>query len=176
MILENTNQYQILQVFLSPDNAFEVPSVHTTSSTPIASTIVTSPSNISTNFEGVPRVVGHNWVGKSFVEFATSGIFGATLDIYMLPSLEFRNQASQAAFQTWQYFHNDIVTIQIASSEVAQTQVLENENLSLTFFILFFASFDVAMTLYDHSYETVQRKSDETSKQSSVNGEHRQGE
>lgn len=169
MILENTNQYQILQVLLSPDNAFEVSSEHTTSSTPIASTIVTSPSNISMNFEGVPTVVGQNWVGKSFVEFATSGIFGATLVIYMLPSLEFRNQASEASFQAWQYFHNDIVTIQIASSEVAQTQVLENENLSLTFFILFFASFDVAMTLYDHSYEPIQRKSDEANEQNLVN-------
>ncbi len=46
----------------------------------------------------------------------------------------------------------------------------------MTFFILFFASFDVAVTLYDHSYETIQGKPDETSKQNPVNGEDYQGE
>lgn len=172
-ILENSKQYQILTVFVKPDNAFEVPSEQTTSSTPIPSIIFTVPSNITMKVGAGLVVVGQRWSGKSFVEIATSGFFGATVDIFMLPSMEFR---SQTFFQPWGHFHDEIVTIPIAESGVSQQQVFENENLSLTFFILFFASFDVAVTLYDHSFETIQGKSNETSKQNSVNGDYCQAE
>ena len=41
--------------------------------------------------------------------------------------------------------------IQIASGEVAVQQESNNLNLSLTYFVLFFASVEIAVAFYDHS-------------------------
>jgi hypothetical protein len=62
-------------------------------------------------------------------------------------------------------FHNEIATIMIAPSGAVQQQTYENENLSLTFFILFFASVDIAVALSERIYETVETETKQPNEQ-----------
>jgi hypothetical protein len=139
-------QYQILAVYVRPDNAFIYYPSTSQLSQPSPSFIVTSLTN-----DSLGRKV---WVGAGSVEFAAAGVFGATVDIIAIPTPKYWN-ATHLNYPATMQFHDQIETITIAPSGTARQQVYENQNLSLTLFILFFASVDIAVTLYDHCYEVV---------------------
>jgi hypothetical protein len=112
----------------------------------------------------IRRGAKSGWVGGGQVEFAAAGVFGATVDITAIPAPEYWN-VTKLDFQTTMHFHNQTETITIAPHGNAGQQWYEDQNLSLTFFILFFASVDIAVTLYDHCYEVVTSNNNDTAQQ-----------
>lgn len=114
------------------------------------------PSNDSAGYE--------KWVGNSLVEFAAPSVFGATVDITTFPTPEYWN-VTRPNFETTMHFHDQIETITIAAHGNAGQQWYEDQNLSLTLFILFFASVDIAVTLYDHCYEVVASNNNDAAQQ-----------
>lgn len=144
-------QYTALHVDVRPDNAFMVifyPASSPEPSRPTPSIIWTTPI-VSSNSQG------QMWYGNVLVELAAAGVFGATVDVTVIPVPWDRNATSGPILQTTMPFHDQIETITIAPRGSAQQQLYENQDLSLTLFILFFASVDIAVAFYDHSYEIV---------------------
>jgi hypothetical protein len=157
-------QYKILDVRVRPDNAFMViyyPSSTPQPSQPVPSIIFVLPHNDSE---------GHQvWWGVTLVELGAAGPSGATVDITAIPTPEYWN-ATKPDFQTTMQFHDQIETITIGPRGIAQQQLYEDQNLSLTLFILFFASVDIAVTLYDHCYDVVTTNKNGTSQQKPKKG------
>lgn len=102
-------------------------------------------------------------VGSQIIVVETSGMLGLTATIYFeyplgSPNLE---------------VHYDIdltfPNIQIGTGEEARQQITENMNLSLTFFVLFFACVDIAVVFYDHSEKNPQKPNTEDAGKKSQN-------
>jgi hypothetical protein len=148
-------EYRILAIDVQPDNAFQMfilngrtyPAIF-----PTPSDIYLEPHNDSKG--------GQIWSGSSTIEFAAPGRFGATVNLFLVPSnpfLEYLNRM-HIVVQNNMHFHNETATISIEPSGQAEQFIYENQNLSLTFFILFFASLDIAVTLHEHSYKRVKAR------------------
>jgi hypothetical protein len=157
-------QYKILDVRVRPDNAFMViysASPETALLQKVPSVIFVLPHNDSR---------GHQvWWGLTLVEFGAAGPFGSTVDVTAIPSPEYSN-ATKQDYQTTMQFHDQMATITIGPRGIAQQRLYEDQNLSLTLFILFFASVDIAVTLYDHCYEVVTTNKNGTSQQKPKKG------
>jgi hypothetical protein len=149
--VSNPPQLFFLSVYVKPDNAF-VQVDQTTGPRPTPSVIYLFGP---TNFTIGTIVEAKNWIGCSVTEIDNAGPFGATVYITAIPTPSFWNQASPS-FQAEKPFHTEIATIVISPSGAMQQQFYENENVSLTIFILFFASVDIAVALHDQAYETIE--------------------
>jgi hypothetical protein len=112
---------------------------------------------------------GQTWYGNVLVKLAAAGVFGATVDVTVMPLPWYWNATSGSIVQTTMSFHDQMETITVAPRGTAQQQSYQNQDLSLTLFILFFASVDIAVTLYDHSYDAVATKKDDADKQKPQN-------
>jgi hypothetical protein len=85
------------------------------------------------------------WLGRSLFEFNTVGPLTVDTTIFAVDKMN--------RLQTVGLGNNILSKIVIAPSGTALMNFYQSENLSLTAFILFFASLDVGVTLYDHRYE-----------------------
>ncbi len=88
------------------------------------------------------------WSGTGLFEFNAAGPLIVSLYITALNNT--------GKFTTAILSNIIVPAIIIGPTGSAQIAFYANQNLSLTWFILFFASIDIALTLYDHSYEDVE--------------------
>jgi len=95
--------------------------------------------------------------GDDLVEFQAAGSIELTITITLLPPSEV--YSVQTLYEEFQSMFPDnrytieipMTSIIIESGTTAQQQASNNLNLSLTYFVLFFASTDIAVALHDHS-------------------------
>jgi hypothetical protein len=91
------------------------------------------------------------WKGSTTAIFQAVGPISLGVRILIFPTTKLWEQVN------WSTFNPEFVTtlefqsITISSEQTTQQQTTENLNLSLAYFVLFFASTDIAVTLYDHS-------------------------
>ena len=83
--------------------------------------------------------------GAQTVIFETSSILSMTIKI------DYEYPIGSATTMAEYTINASFPNIQIGTGQEAQQQVNANLNLSLTCFVLFFASVDIAVALYDHS-------------------------
>jgi hypothetical protein len=84
------------------------------------------------------------WFGSGLVIFDVAGPLVATVTLTVYPASATKWASIDIPFYT------DIPEISIAPSGT-ETLFYENQGLSLTFFVLFFAALNIAVILYDHS-------------------------
>ncbi len=109
-----------------------------------------------------------HWDGSNTAEFLASGQLTLKIRLVMLPTEELYADIN------WDTWNTDYVAtlqypdLEITSGQLIQQQSYADLTLSLTYFVLFFASVDIAVVLYDHSedkdedkqYEYRQRKAE----------------
>ena len=97
------------------------------------------------------------WTDGEWVEFQAVGPLELTITITLLPRDIFYIDTD-----TWNAFNSQfpdsrftknvvLEPILIQSGETVQQRISENLNLSLSYFVLFFASANIAVAIYDHS-------------------------
>ena len=97
------------------------------------------------------------WSGGDWVQFQAVGPVELTVTIDLIPTFDLLRAPDSWSEFSAMFPDNDYVLnvlfepIQIASGEVAVQQESNNLNLSLTYFVLFFASVEIAVAFYDHS-------------------------
>jgi hypothetical protein len=95
---------------------------------------------------GINESLGRRlWFGRGLFEFNTVGPLIVDTTIFAVDKAD--------RLQTVGLGKNILSRIVIAPSGSGLMNFYQNENLSLTAFILFFASLDIGVTLYDHRYE-----------------------
>ena len=87
-------------------------------------------------------------MGYGLFEFNTVGPVITTVTIYTLDKMD-----RLGTMNLGKSILSDLI---IGPSESGQVLFYENQNFSLTLFILFFASVDICVTLYDHAYEDME--------------------
>lgn len=91
------------------------------------------------------------WKGSTTAVFQAIGPISLGVRILIFPDTNLWEQVN------WSTFNPEFVTtlefqsITINSEQTTQQQTIENLNLSLAYFVLFFASSNIAVALYDHS-------------------------
>ena len=93
------------------------------------------------------------WSGSSLVEFNTAGALLTTI------SVAAQGEGGKPQYSTFKDFVPDIT---IGPSGSGQVKFFGAQTVSLTLFILFFASLDIAVKIYDHSYEDLYTSEDRT--------------
>ncbi|HUW49290.1 MAG TPA: hypothetical protein VMW36_11155, partial [Patescibacteria group bacterium] len=98
------------------------------------------------------------WTGFQWVEFQSLGAITMKIELYLRPTLEAWNMIDWLRYTTkYGPFTSDLslpspyIESGRTAEQQTQQQIYENYNLSLTFFVLFFASIDIAIVFYDHS-------------------------
>lgn len=103
--------------------------------------------------------------GGDWLEFQAAGAIELALEISLIPSWNFFGDA-----EAWTNFHSmfpdneydinlPMTSAFIESGQSIQEQIRNGLDLSLTYFVLFFASANIAVALYDHS-ENKDKKSE----------------
>lgn len=145
-----TLHVDLISIDVCPDNAVNYVSVYFSNPFP-------SPSEINLGMM-YTDVFEQRWAGGQWVQFQAAGLLTLNIKINVNPTEEIWNRVN------WDHFFSKyspftasvaIPSVSITSGEVFQQQTqqqnYENQNTSLTFFVLFFASVDIAVVLYDHS-------------------------
>lgn len=100
------------------------------------------------------------WTGGEWVEFQAIGPLELTITITLLPRDIFNIDtdtwnAFSSQFPDSRFTKNVVLEpILIQSGETVQQQIYENLNLSLSYFVLFFASTNIAVAIYSHSRDS----------------------
>jgi hypothetical protein len=84
------------------------------------------------------------WLGNGLFEFNTVGPLIVAVSVLTIDKTQKLSEADLGK--------TILPNLVIGPSGSGQVRFYEDQNLSLTLFILFFASMDIAVTLYDHSY------------------------
>ena len=88
------------------------------------------------------------WFGSGIVIFDLPGALVATVTLSVYPTSATKWTSIDIPFYT------DIPEISIAPTRT-EALFYEDQNLSLTFFVLFFAALNIAVIVYDHSYDRI---------------------
>jgi hypothetical protein len=142
-------KYPIDLITVEPDNCllyFENNQDGTSNSIPVTSRIILS------------QFGDTEWFGSQAIMPETSGVLTVKVTIKY-----FVNQ-DNTTLNTYT-FAMDLPRITIGTGLEAQQETYENRNLSLTFVVMFFASLDIAVVLYDHS----EKKKESTTKEEHPN-------
>ena len=100
----------------------------------------------------------HNWEGANTVVFLASGPLRISIKVATSPTIE--NQIT-AGPQVWNNSYTTTLQfpeIEIAPQEIIQQQISDDVTLSLTYIVLFFASVNIGVVLYDHSEDKDEEK------------------
>lgn len=154
----STTIYQIIGVTVIPSNALKCEPI-AFENFPLIEPLTPSrfyliPKGNGTTFFPFESKV---YSGDDWVEFQAAGSVELTVTIELLPTWDFMSE-----YALWQNFTSmfpdnqytlvvPLPSIIIESGSIVQQQVSYSLNLSLTYFVLFFASVDIAVALYDHS-------------------------
>jgi hypothetical protein len=88
---------------------------------------------------------------KEAIEFQSLGQVNLNIIVFWSPSPFVWNMINWSTFSSEYATTLQFPSITIESGQTIQQQASENRNLSLAYFVLFFASTDIAIALYDHS-------------------------
>jgi len=106
---------------------------------------------IGFNGPSINSVGGTVWFGSGLVIFDQAGSLVATVTLSVYPTSATKWTSIDIPFYTV------IPEISIAPSATG-TLFYGNQSLSLMFFVLFFAALNIAVIVYDHSYDAVSRE------------------
>lgn len=137
--------YNIVDVQVTPKNAIEYAPFENTSSNgmPVVTHLYLCEHSGDRNYD--------RWTGYDYIQFQASGALEITLSFYMSLKQGLDDPINPIEYE--REFSKDITfeSIVIKSNESTQQKITENMNLSLTYIVLFFATLEIAITLYDHS-------------------------
>jgi hypothetical protein len=140
---------QCLGFISNPVSAVEVDpnyAIFPTLPATINGTLRTFPNTAATITLNPPHGNITAWSGFQVDAFETPGIISVTIKIFSVVPL-YPYASNSTIYSTTVTFPD----LSIASGLESQQQTNENQNLSLTFFVLFFACVDITVVFYDHS-------------------------
>ena len=170
--IPTNSHWLIYRIYIEPDNSemyipesVRIPNMRTT---PTPSRIDLSKSNSSS-------IYGETWKGEGTALLTASGSFSAKVKMWLAPTVEYSQTAERYNPEGLKNFEIefstlslDVPSIEIKSGELvklqARQQALEDLNLSLTYFVLFFASLDFAILIFDHSIDDDKKRDQDRAK------------
>jgi len=154
-----TTSYLINSIYAKPHNAIETPTIITDYHTGAP-----KQSYIQMQYEPIYTGIYELWNGSSFAQFEATGTVKMDIVFQVFPTDELINDINFTEFETTHLEEIEFEPIVIDSGQVIQQRTSENLSLSLTCFVLFFASLEIALTFYDHS-EDKEKKAEQEKKQ-----------
>lgn len=155
--IPSTEVYRITSITINPHNAIRPSSLEYLDEPPTASRFYLEWTDSKTMYE--------IWSGQDETVFQAAGTLDITLDFLRFLNDKYVNMINNTNYDP--KFSTDITieSIIIETGEVIQQERNENLNLSLTYLVLFLATIEITIAIYDRSEDQNKKKYYEKKKQ-----------